>query len=410
MLTAKKVERTKTPGRYRCGLVRGLYLQISDNGAKSYVLRFERHGRERMMGLGSASEFSLKEARDRARAARQVLADGGDPLDQKHADRAAAKLAAQRALTFREAAQRYFDQNEKRWRSASHRDEFLRSLEAYAYPVIGGTDVAVIGIAEVLRILEPIWTSKTTTADRVRVRIAAVLDWCVVRGHRLPGTNPAAWKGHLDQVLPPVRKVAPVAHHPAMVYRQVPQFITELSRLGGLAPKALQFLILTTARAGEVVNATWDEIDLDGKTWIVPAERMKGHREHRVPLSPTALDLLVELPRDAGNPHVFIGGRAGAALSKMAMTEVMTRLGQHGVTTIHGFRSSFSNWAHEQTAHASHTIEISLAHRVGTETERAYRRTDMVAKRRQLMEQWSRFCMSPPAKVGGDVVALRGAR
>src|SRR6516225_7145944 len=163
MLTAKKVERTKTPGRYRCGVVRGLYLQISDNGAKSYVLRFERQRRERMMGLGSASEFSLKEARDRARAARQLLADGVDPLDQKHADRAAAKVTAARRLPFRDAAQRYFDQNEKRWRSTSHRDEFLRSLEAYAYPVIGGVDVAAIDTADVLRAIEPHWTSKTTT-------------------------------------------------------------------------------------------------------------------------------------------------------------------------------------------------------------------------------------------------------
>jgi integrase len=410
MLTAKRVERTKTPGRYRCGLVRGLYLQISDNGAKSYVLRFERHGRERMMGLGSASEFSLKDVRDRARAARRLLADGLDPLDQKHADRAAAKLTAARKLVFRDAARRYFDQNEKRWRSASHRDEFLRSLEAYAYPVIGGMDVAVIGIADILRILEPIWTSKTTTADRVRARIAAVLDWCVVRGHRPPGTNPAAWKGHLDQVLPPVRKIAPVAPHPAMDYQQVPLFMTELNQFGGVAAKALQLSIITAARAGEVVNATWDEINFDDKTWTVPGSRMKGGREHRVPLSPACIDLLKKLPREAGNPHVFIGARSGAGLSKMAMTDVMTRLGQHGVTTIHGFRSSFSNWAHEQTAHSAHTIEISLAHRVGNETERAYRRTDMVAKRRQLMEQWAKFCLSPPAperKRGGNIVAMR---
>jgi integrase len=410
MLTAKRVERASTPGRYPCGLVKGLLLQVTESGAKSWVLRYQLHGDERWLGLGGAADFSLKEARERARAARQLLADGIDPLEKKRADRAAAKLAAVSKLTFREAAQRYFDQNEKRWRSSSHREEFLRSLEAYAYPVIGSMDVAAIDIADVLRILEPVWPTKTTTADRVRARIAAVLDWCAVRGHRPSGTNPAAWKGHLDQVLPPVRKVAPVAHHPAMDYRQVPQFITKLKQLGGVAAKALQFLILTAGRAGEIANATWDEIDLDGKTWIIPAERMKGHREHRVPLAPAALNLLHELPRDAGNPHVFIGARLGAALNTMAMTDVMTRLGQHGVVTIHGFRSSFSNWAHEQTAHASHTIEISLAHHVGTETERAYRRTDMVAKRRQLMEQWSKFCMSPSAKAGGDVIALRGAR
>jgi integrase len=409
MLTAKKVERTKAPGRYRCGLVKGLYLQVSDSLAKSYVQRYELHGKEHWMGLGSAADFTLKEIRERARAARQLLADGIDPIAQKRADRAAAKHTAARKLPFREAAQRYFDQNEKGWRSASHRGQFLSSLAAYAYPQLGSMDVAEIDTAAVLRVIEPIWTTKTKTADRVRNRIEAVLDWCVVRGHRLPGTNPAVWKGHLDQVLPSVRKVAPVAHHPAMDYRQVPQFIAKLSQLGGVASKALQFVILTAGRAGEVVNARWDEIDLEDGTWSIPSERMKGNREHRVPLSTAALDLFRELPRERGNPYVFIGGRSGAALSKMAMTDVMTRLGQQGVVTIHGFRSSFSNWAHEQTAHASHTIEISLAHRVGTETERAYRRTDMFAKRRQLMEQWSRFCMSPPAKIGGDIVSLRSA-
>jgi Arm DNA-binding domain len=231
MLTAKVVERTKTPGRYRCGLVRGLYLQVSDNGAKSYVLRFERQGRERMMGLGSASEFSLKEARDRARAARQLLADGIDPLAAKEANQQAAKLAAARRLTFREAAQRYFNQHESKWRSASHRDEFLRSLAAYAYPALGGMDVATIETADVLRAIEPHWTTKTTTADRVRNRIAQVIDWCVVRGHRPPGSNPAAWKGHLNQVLPPVRKVTPVTHHAALDYHKLPAFVVELRRL-----------------------------------------------------------------------------------------------------------------------------------------------------------------------------------
>ena len=273
MLTAKAVERTKTPGRYRCGLVRGLYLQISDNGAKSYVLRFERHGRERMMGLGSASEFSLKEARGRARTARQLLADGVDPLARKQADKAAAKLAAARKLVFRDAAQRYFHQNEKRWRPASHRDEFLRSLEAYAYPVIGGADVAAIDTADVLRAIEPHWTSKTTTADRVRNRIAQVIDWCVVRGHRPPGTNPAAWKGHLDQVLPPVRKVAPVTHHAALDYHELPAFIIELRRRTGTSARALEFLIITVSRSGEVLGATWDEIDLSSATIAPSAER-----------------------------------------------------------------------------------------------------------------------------------------
>jgi integrase len=410
MLTAKRVERAKEPGRYRCGLVKGLLLQISPSGAKSWVLRYELHGKERMMGLGSASEFSLKEARERARAARQLLADGHDPLAAKQAAKATAKLAAARKLTFREAAQRYFDQNEKRWRNASHREAFLSTLKAHVFGILGDIEVATIETADVLRAIEPVWTTKSITADRVRNRIEAVIDWCVVRGHRPPGTNPARWRNHLDQVLPAARQVAPIAHHAAMDYRQLPAFMSELRRLDSVAARALEFLILTAARTGEVIGARWEEIDFDGGTWVIPSHRMKAGREHRVPLGSATVDLLHKLPKEAGNPHVFIGHRAGAGLSRMAPRYIMRRLGQSEVVTIHGFRSSFSDWAHEQTAHSAHTIEISLAHNVGSEVERAYRRTDMIAKRRHLMEAWARFCASPPAKAQGGVVALRSAR
>jgi integrase len=409
MLTAKRVERNKKPGRYRCGLVKGLLLQISDAGAKSWVLRYERHGRERMMGLGSASEFTLKEARERARAARQLLADGIDPLTQKRAAKEAARLAEQRRLTFGEAAQRYFDQNESKWRSASHREQFLSSLRAFA-SALAGMDVTAIGTADVLRVLDPIWKTKTETASRVRNRIEAVIDWAVVRGHRPPGTNPARWKGHLDQVLPAPRKVAPIVHHKAMAYAAVPSFAAELAKRQSSAARALQFLILMAARSGEVLGAQWSEIDFDSKTWIIPGHRMKGGREHRQPLSEAALDLLRALPREDGNPFLFVGGRTGSGLTNMSLFLLMGRLGLSGVATVHGFRSAFSDWAHERTSHSAHTIELSLAHRVGNETERAYRRTDMIAKRRQLMEAWARFCVSPSAKAGGDVVALRGMR
>ena len=195
-----------------------------------------------------------------------------------------------------------------------------------------------------------------------------------------------------------------------MDYRLVPQFMVELRKDQAGAARALEFLILTAVRTSEAVGARWDEIDFDLMTWTVPAVRMKGHREHRVPLSPACIELLRKLPRQDGNPFVFIGRRVGTGLDRMALRWVMDRLGQNGVTTTHGFRSSFSDWCHEQTAHSAHTIEISLAHNVGTEVERAYRRTDMIAKRRQLMEQWSKYCISPPAKVGGDVVSLRGGR
>ena len=338
-------------------------------------------------------------------------ADGADPLAAKQANKQAAKLADARRLTFDEAAQAFFNQHESKWRSAKHREQFLSSLAAFAFPVLGGMDVASIDTRDVLRALEPIWKSKSVTADRTRNRIEQVMDWCVVRGHRPPGTNPARWKGHLDQVLPAPHKIAPVEHHAAMDYRQLPTFMAGLRRQDGTAARALEFLILTAARTGEVTGATWDEIDFDSKTWVIPGPRTKAHREHRVPLSPVAIDLLRKLPRECGNPFIFIGPRSGSGLSKMSMTYVMRALGQGGVTTIHGFRSCYSDWCHEQTAHSAHTIEISLAHNVGTEVERAYRRTDMIAKRRLLAEQWVKFCLSPPRKIiSGGVVALRGGR
>jgi hypothetical protein len=224
MLTAKKVERVTKPGRYRCGLVKGLLLQIAKGGAKSWVLRYELNGREHWMGLGSAAEFSLKQARERALAGRRLLADGVDPLAAKQATKQAAKLADQRRLTFREAAQRFFDQNESKWRSAKHRDQFLGTLRAHAFDVLGDMGVEGIDTRDVLRALEPIWETKSVTADRTRSRIEQVIDWAIVRGHRPAGTNPAKWKGHLDQVLPAPRKVAPVEHHAAMDYRQLPAF------------------------------------------------------------------------------------------------------------------------------------------------------------------------------------------
>ena len=410
MLTAKRVERTKKPGRYRDGIVPGLLLQISDSGAKSWVLRYELHGCERMMGLGPTKAFNLKEARERARAARQLLADGVDPLVNKHAAIEAAKLAAAKILTFRDAAQRYFDQNEAKWRSASHREQFLISLQAFAFPTLGNMDVAAVETADVLRVLNSIWQTKTETASRVRNRIEAVIDWAVVRGHRQPGTNPARWKGHLDQVLPAPRKVAPVVHHAALPYAEVPGFMAKLRTHQGSAARSLEFLIHCAARSAEAEEATWSEVNLDTATWTIPGHRMKGGREHQVPLSPAVMDLLHALPREDGNDHLFIGGRAGSGVTHTAVWELMGRMGQRGAATVHGFRSAFSDWAHEQTAHSVHTIELSLAHAVGSETERAYRRTSMVAKRRQLMEQWSRYCTSPPAKAGGDVVALRGGR
>src|SRR6516165_11052041 len=258
MLTAKKVERTKKPGRYRDGMIKGLLLQVSPTGAKSWVLRYERHGRERMMGLGSAADYNLKEARERARAARQLLGDGVDPLAAKQAARSAAKLAEARKLSFREAAQRYFDQHEAKWTNVRSRKQFLSALAAHAFPVLGDMDVATIAVADVLRALELYWRGKAVTLDRVRSRIEQVFDWCVVRGHRPAGVNPAKWTGVLDQVLPPARKVAPVVHHKALNYDELPTFMAELRTYDSVAARALEFLILTATRTAEVLGAVWD--------------------------------------------------------------------------------------------------------------------------------------------------------
>jgi integrase len=233
-----------------------------------------------------------------------------------------------------------------------------------------------------------------------------ILSWCMAAGHRPAGLNPAKWEKHFDQILPAPQKIAKTKRFAALPYMQLPAFMKRLRACEGLAARALELTILTAARSGEVFGATWDEIDFDNATWTIPASRMKAGKEHRVPLSPAALALLEALPREDNNPFVFIGAKAGRGLDKNAMTSVLAHLGCSGIT-VHGFRSCFSDWAHEQTAHANHTIEISLAHAVGSETEKAYRRGPMLAKRVRLMSDWAKYCCSPPVQVSDNVVALR---
>ena len=302
MLSQRMVDRVTKPGRYRDrNGMPGLLLQVSASGAKSYLLRYVLRGTERMLGLGGANVFTLKEARERARAARQLLTDGIDPLEAKRSKEAAVKAAAAKRLTFEEAATKYAAQHDKRWNNANHRGQFLSSLRAYVFPIISDLDVSAVDTALVLKCIEPIWTTKTTTADRVRNRIEGVLDWATVRGHRA-GDNPARWKGHLDQVLPARGDIAKIKHHPALAYAGLPQFMAELDRRESIGARALKFTILTAARTSETIGATWDEVDLDNATWTIPAPRTKSRREHRVPLSPEVLDLLQALPREDGNP------------------------------------------------------------------------------------------------------------
>jgi integrase len=405
-LTVKRVERLRQPGRYGDG--QGLYLQVTNADNRSWVFRYERRGVERAMGLGPAHTLSLHEARERARKARLLLLDGVDPLAARGDERRKRAEAAQKRLTFREAAQAYNDAHERKWTNAKHRAQFLSSLKAYAFPVLGNMPVAEIDTPAVLRAIEPHWLTKTETLSRVRGRIEAVLDWAKVRGYRT-GDNPATWKT-IGKALPARSEVAKVEHHPALPYLELPAFMAELRKREGVAASALEFLILTAARTGEVTGARWSEVDLDAKVWTVPAGRMKGGREHRVPLSGSADALLRALYREDANEHVFIGAQPGSGLSSQSMTQVLKRMGRTDVS-VHGFRSSFRDWCGEQTNFPREVAEMALAHAVGDKTERAYQRGDLLKKRYALAEAWARYATSPPTERSGKVVPMRkGAR
>jgi integrase len=405
-LTVKRVERLREPGRYADG--GNLYLQVTNESNRSWVFRYERGGRERAMGLGPAHTLTLHEARERARKARQLLLDGIDPLAARGDERRMRAQAAQKRLTFREAAQAYNDAHERKWGNAKHRAQFLSTLKTYAFPVLANMPVSEIDTPAVLRALEPHWHTKTETLSRVRGRMEAVLDWATVRGYR-SGDNPATWKT-IGKALPARSEIAKVEHHPALPYLDLPAFMAELRKREGVAARALEFLILTAARTGEVTGARWSEVDLGENTWTVPAGRMKGGREHRVPLSGAAGALLRALHTEDGNPHVFIGSQPGSGLSSAGMTQVLRRMGRTDVS-VHGFRSSFRDWAAETTNFPREVAELALAHAVGDKTERAYQRGDLLKKRYALAEAWARYATSPPTERSGKVVPMhRGAR
>jgi integrase len=354
------------------------------------------------MGLGPFHTVGLADARERARTARRLLLDGIDPLEARAVDRAAKALEAAKVLTFETAVSQYYVAHEASWSSAKHRRFFLNSLRTYVLPKIGALPVGAIDTGMVLRCVEPIWSTKAITANRLRAWVEAVLDWCAVRGFR-SGDNPARWRGHLSEVLPAPAKVARTTHHVALPAAELPEFMAELAAQEGVPARALEFLILTAARTAEAQRARWDEIDLAAKVWIIPAERMKASREHRVPLTDRVCDLLRALPREGA--YLFVGVKARDHIGPLAMWKVLRRLRPDVV--VHGFRSTFSDWAHENTAHGNHVIELSLAHTVGSGVERAYRRGDLFDKRRRLMETWSAYC-STPRCASGEVVSLRG--
>lgn len=398
-LTVKRVAKLIDPGRYSDG--GGLYLQVTPSGGRSWIFRYQVRGRERAMGLGPLRDFDLEEARQRARKARQQIRDGVDPIDAVKAERDARALEAAKNITFKVAAQQYFDGHEQKWSNLTSRKQFLVSLEEYAFPVIGKMPVAMIDTTLVLKVIEPIWNNKNVTANRVRSRIESVLGWATARGYRV-GDNPARWKGHLREVLPAHGKVE---HHKALPYKDIAAFMAALAIHQGIAARALEFLVLTASRTGEVFNAKWSEIDLQAKVWTIPAERIKGRREHRVPLSTEAIDILKSLPTEAD--YVFIGSRKNSRIGKTAMINVLTAIRKDGIT-VHGFRSTFRDWAGETTAFPADICEAALAHSLGGKTQQAYQRGDLLEKRRQLMKAWAAFCYTPPRDA--SVTPIRKAR
>ena len=391
-LTAKGVAAMSKPGRYCDG--HRLWLQVRGPDNKSWLLRYTSPvtGKPRTMGLGDAFRVSLAEAREQADLANRTIRAGRDPLEEA-AQAESAKKAARAGVTFKEASARYIKAHSSTWRNAKHRAQWGTTLSVYADPVIGEMPVHAIDTKHIIRILEELWHLKPETASRVRGRVESVLDFAATHGWRSAGENPARWRGHLQNVLPPRSKVAQVQHHAALRWKEMPQFVgTALAAEGSVAALALRFTIYTAARTGEVLGATWKEIDLNGKIWIVPADRMKGHRPHTVPLSNAAMDILRQAAELGQNPdgYIFSGQKKGRPLSGMALSALLRRLGQNNLT-IHGFRSSFRDWCAEATDHPRDVAEMALAHAIGSKVEAAYRRGDLFEKRITLMEAWASF-------------------
>ena len=394
----------------------GLYLQVTvgkeEQLNKSWLFRFALGGRERQMGLGSLNTIGLSEARGAAEQCRKLLKEGKkDPIEARDADRAAQQTAKAKSVTFNWCATAYMAAHESGWRNAKHRQQWHNTLATYAGPIIGKLAVQDVDTGLLMQILQPIWTEKNETASRVRGRIETILDWAKVNGHRI-GENPARWRGHLDHLLPARSKVHKVKHHPALPHEQISEFVAELRAQEGLAAKALEFTILTAARSGESRGIPWEgELDTTGKVWTVPPHRMKGEREHRVPLTAPALAVIEYMRSVRQNDYVFPGDKADDPLSDMALTEVIRRMNearqkaglprwvdpkQGGRAVVpHGFRSTFRDWVSEETNFPSELAEAAIAHIEGDKTEAAYKRGTMFEKRRLLMDAWADHCNQP---------------
>lgn len=390
-LSATQVSKVKEPGYYGDG--GGLWLQVTASGAKSWIFRFTRNKRAREMGLGGLVALSLADAREEAAKCRRQLVAGVDPIEARKTLRLSSLAAAAKVVTFDKAAEDFISSHRAEWRNAKHGDQWTNTLATYASPVLGALAVSDIETGHVLRVLEPIWTTKTETAMRVRGRIEAVLDWCTVRGYR-GGENPARWRGHLDHVLPAPAKIAKPENHAALPYREIGDFLVALRAQPGTAARAVELIILTASRTSEVLNAARSEIDLAARVWTIPPERMKSGRQHRVPLSDAAVRLIEQAPAEDGSDYLFPGAKQGKPLSNMAGLKLLERMGRDDLT-VHGFRSTFRDWAAEQTNFPREVAEAALAHIVKDKAEAAYQRGDLLEKRAKLMQAWAEYCERP---------------
>jgi integrase len=391
-LSAIAAEKRTKPGRHSDG--GGLYLNVSTTGSKSWLFMWVKDGKRREMGLGPFPAISLKSARDKASKCRNQVAEGLDPIVER--DRQVGK-------TFGDCADEYISAMERNWRNAKHRQQWRMTLDVYCSG-IRRRPVAEVDTGDVLAVLTPLWSDKNETASRLRGRIENVLDFARSKGWRT-GENPARWRGHLKNILPARTKLSR-GHHAAMPYQDVPVFVARLRERDAIAARALEFLVLTIARSGEVLGATWNEIDLTNALWTVPAHRMKAAEEHVVPLSKDALSLLERLSEVKVSEFVFPGQKTDRPLSPMSLAMVLRRM-QIKDATPHGFRSAARDWIGDQTSFPREIAEAALAHKVGNAVEQAYRRGKAIEKRRALMEAWAQYCSN---MAGGEVVPIAGAR
>ena len=393
-LTALTVSKMSKSGVYGDGA--GLFIRVTESGSKHWIHRFSLRGKAHWMGLGPYPEITLDQARQATLDARRLRLKGFNPITDRDAENA----RKHGAITFQECADQYIASHRTGWKNPKHADQWVNTIATYCGPVIGKLPVNEVSVGFVMRVLEPIWTTKAETAGRVRGRIESILDWAKVRGYR-EGDNPARWKGQLDHLLPNSSRVKRITHHAALGYTEMGGFMGKLRQQAGNGARALEYAILTACRSGEVRLARWEEIDLKSRVWIIPGERMKAGKEHRVPLSDAAIALLNQMEKSG--QLIFPGRGEGKPLSDMSLTAVLRRM-ERGDLTAHGFRSTFRDWTSESTAYPRDVAEMALAHSIGDKVEAAYRRGDLFTKRTRMMEDWSRFCNQTQS---GSVLPLK---